>query len=134
MFRFKLDSASHVPFYRQIVELVLGGISSGAIQPGEQLPTIRDLAVRLGVNPNTVAKAYRELHMLGALDTQQGTGVFARAKRADRRSARQRQHATEALCRDFISRAQLLGITLDQLIQTLQDLREQQSNPPGDVS
>ena len=76
MIEFKLDIKSGVPFYRQIVDQIRYGIASGHLLPGEQLPTVRDLAVRLEINPNTIRKAYSELEILGILDTQQGTGTF----------------------------------------------------------
>ena len=78
MINFKLDKQSYVPFYRQLVDIILSSIAAGTILPGERLPTIRDLAVKLEVNPNTVVKAYSQLQLLGFLDTQQGTGVFVR--------------------------------------------------------
>ena len=76
MIEFKLDIKSGVPFYRQIVDQIRYGIASRHLLPGEQLPTVRDLAVQLEINPNTVRKAYSELEILGVLDTQQGTGTF----------------------------------------------------------
>src|ERR671935_3058351 len=75
-FQFRLDLRSGVPVYRQIIDQVLGGIASGALSPGDQLPTVRQLAVDLAINPNTVVRAYRELEIRGVLDTQQGTGTF----------------------------------------------------------
>ncbi|MGD8500819.1 MAG: GntR family transcriptional regulator, partial [Phycisphaerales bacterium] len=76
MVEFKLDLKSGVPFHRQIVDQIRYGIASDRLMPGEQLPTVRELAVHLQVNPNTVRKAYSELEILGILDTQQGTGTF----------------------------------------------------------
>ena len=58
---FSLDTATGVPFYRQVIDQILAGIATGAVRPGEQLPTVRALAVDLKVNLNTVAKAYKEL-------------------------------------------------------------------------
>ena len=64
-FELALDMSTGIPAYRQIIDAVLGGIASGALQPGEQLPTVRQLAVDLSVNPNTVTRAYRELEIRG---------------------------------------------------------------------
>src|SRR2546421_13130253 len=75
-FRFRLDLASGVPVYRQIIDQVRGGIASGSLSIGDQLPTVRQLAVDLSINPNTVARAYRELELVGVLETHQGTGTF----------------------------------------------------------
>jgi GntR family transcriptional regulator len=76
---FHLDHRSGVPFYRQIIDQILGAIATAALRPGEQLPTVRALAVELKVNLNTVAKAYKELEIRGVLATQQGSGTFAAA-------------------------------------------------------
>ena len=68
--------ASGVPVYRQIIDQILGAMASGALSPGNQLPTVRQLAVDLAVNPNTVVRAYRELEIRGVSTTQQGVGTF----------------------------------------------------------
>ena len=76
MIEFKLDHKSGVPLYRQIIDQIRYGIVSGKWKAGEQLPTVRALAVDLKVNLNTVSKAYKELEILKVLETQQGTGTF----------------------------------------------------------
>ena len=119
MVDFSLDKKSPAPFYRQIVDLTLAGISSGAISPGDKLPTIREMSVKLEINPNTVVRAYSQLQMLGVLDTQQGSGVFVRARPARSRSAADRQRAIDALCSDFVGRAQLMDISVKELIERL---------------
>ena len=73
---FHLDTRSGVPFYRQIIEQVKFAVAHGRLAPGEQLPTVRRLAVELSVNPNTVVRAYRQLEIEGVLVTQQGSGTF----------------------------------------------------------
>ena len=87
---FRLDLSSGVPFYRQIIDQVLLGVADGRLSPGAQLPTVRQLAVDLSVNLNTVAKAYREMEIRGIVETQQGTGTFVAtgAVTAGRASAR----------------------------------------------
>src|SRR5208282_6703158 len=91
-FRFLLALHSGVPAYRQIIDQVRGGLASGALSPGDQLPTVRQLAVDLAVNPNTVVRAYRELEIRGVLETQQGTGTFISQKEVQRDEVeRQRQ-------------------------------------------
>jgi GntR family transcriptional regulator len=76
MVQFILDPKAGVPFYRQIIDQIKFGIASGALKAGEQLPTVRALAVELAVNLNTVTKAYNELEIQKILETQQGTGTF----------------------------------------------------------
>ena len=116
MVDFRLDKQSFVPFYRQVIDMILGGVASGKLLPGEKLPTIRDLAVRLEVNPNPIAKAYSQLQIQGVLDTQQGTGVFVRAPSPSVFSAEEERRNLEALCRDFVGRAQLMNMGVDRLI------------------
>lgn len=131
MIRFSLDKKSPVPFYRQVVDMVLAGISSGATTPGDQLPTIRQLAVALGVNPNTVVKAYSQLDALGVLDTQQGSGVYVRATPPKALSLEHRRQALEALCSDFVSRAQLLDISIEELIDHLERMNSGRTRAGG---
>src|SRR5437870_11791030 len=76
MITFKLDPKSGVPVYRQIQDLIRYAIASGLLNPGEQLPTVRSLAVELSVNPNTVIEAYTELEREGIFTSEQGSGTF----------------------------------------------------------
>ena len=80
-FPFQLDLRSGVPVYRQIIDQVMGGKASGLLLPGDQLPTVRQVAVDLSINPNTVVRAYRELEIRGVLETQQGTGPSSASRR-----------------------------------------------------
>src|SRR5438874_3457848 len=73
---FRPNPSSGVPIYLQLMEQVKHGIETGALRPGEQLPGIRPLAEELVVNPNTVAKAYRELEHEGVIELRQGAGAF----------------------------------------------------------
>src|SRR5215475_11731624 len=91
-FGFRLDPHSGVPVYRQIIDQVLGGIAAGTLVAGDQLPTVRQVAVDLAINPNTVVRAYRELEIRGTLETQQGTGTFISSQKVKRDDVeRQRQ-------------------------------------------
>src|SRR5712672_4346858 len=78
-FELQLDGASGVPVYRQLIDQVLTAMASGKLTARDQLPTVRQVAVDLAINPNTVMRAYRELEIRGVLDTQQGTGTFIAA-------------------------------------------------------
>mgnify|MGYP002066919675 CR=1 FL=1 len=79
-----LDSHSGVPFYRQIIDQVKSAIVTGNITPGDRLPTVRQLAVDLSINPNTVSRAYMELELTGLVDTQMGSGTFISHQKVDR--------------------------------------------------
>ena len=124
MVQFIIDSVSSVPFYRQIIDMVLAGIASGRLVAGEQLPTIRRLAQELKVNANTVVKAYSQLQMLGAVQTQQGLGIFISDAPAARQSAAERARALDELCRDFVARAQLFNLTIPEIVATLQRMQK----------
>src|SRR5712671_7419438 len=86
-FEFKLDLHSGVPVYRQLIDQVRSGVASGSLTAGDQLPTVRQLAVDLEINPNTVMRAYRELELGGLLETHQGTGTFVANKKVEKNSA-----------------------------------------------
>src|ERR1700727_1215105 len=83
-FSFRLDEHSGVPVYRQLIDQVQAAIATGAVSVGDQLPTVRRVAVDLAINPNTVVRAYREMEVRGILDTQQGTGTFVSQQTVER--------------------------------------------------
>jgi GntR family transcriptional regulator len=120
---FRLDNSSGVPFYRQIIDQVLLAVADGRLAPGTQLPTVRQLAVDLSVNLNTVAKAYREMEIRGIVETQQGTGTFVATRRADRRSA-ERRKALEGLVDRFVALAVSSGFSLEELAEAVVERSE----------
>ena len=121
-FRFALDLHSGVPVYRQIIDQVMGGISANSLNPGDQLPTVRQLAVDLAINPNTVIRAYRELELRGVLDTQQGTGTFIARQKVPRPSA-ERARRLAQLTQEFAARCGAEGYAIEDVIETLENLR-----------
>lgn len=121
-FHFRLDPHSGVPAYRQIIDQVLAGIASGALAPGDQLPTVRQLAVDLTVNPNTVVRAYRELEIRAVLETQQGTGTFISHSKP-KRDELERERQLDQLAADVAARAGQAGFTLTELIARLKELQ-----------
>jgi GntR family transcriptional regulator len=120
-FRFWLDPHSGVPVYRQIIDQVRGGIASGTLSAGDQLPTVRQLAVDLSINPNTVVRAYRELELGGLLETNQGTGTFISAQKIGRGNI-ERERQLNQIIGDFVARAGAAGFTVDDLIEQLRAL------------
>lgn len=119
MIDFKLDLKSGVPFYRQIVDQIRYGIASKRLLPGEQLPTVRDLAVQLEINPNTVRKAYSELEILGVLDTQQGTGTFVANKDIEITDL-EKDRMLGQICDELVARGHQYNLTLTDIFQHLQ--------------
>jgi GntR family transcriptional regulator len=119
MIDFKLDIKSGVPFHRQIVEQIRYGIASGRLLPGEQLPTVRDLAVRLEVNPNTIRKGYSELEILGILDTQQGTGTFVSHREVEIGDDEKRRKVRQ-ICDELVARGHQYNVTVQEIVEHLQ--------------
>lgn len=122
-FQFRLDPASGVPVYRQIIDQVTGGIAAGLLKAGNQLPTVRQLAVDLSINPNTVIRAYRELEIRGVLDTQQGTGTFISSQKIGHDGA-ERERILSQIVGEFVARAGSSGFTVEELIERLQGKRK----------
>ena len=121
--RFHLDPASGVPFYRQIIDQILAAIATGALSTGDRLPTVRQLAVDLAVNFNTVARAYKELEIRGVLATHQGTGTFV-AESEVRMDEVERRRQVDRLVDEFLARAARQGLTLDELRRALAERGE----------
>jgi GntR family transcriptional regulator len=94
-------------------------MASGALAGGDQLPTVRQLAVDLSINPNTVIRAYRELEIRGVLETQQGTGTFISHKKIQRDDA-ERQRRLSQLAGECVARAGAAGFTVEELLEQLQ--------------
>ena len=124
-FGFRLDLHSGVPVYRQIIDQVTGGMAAGALKPGDQLPTVRQVAVDLAINPNTVVRAYRELEIRGVLETQQGTGTFISQQKVKPDQV-ERQRRLNQLVSEFVARAGAGGFTVQDVLEQLRDLQGEQ--------
>ncbi len=120
VFEFRLDLRSGVPVYRQIIDQVMGGIAVRTLAGGDQLPTVRQVAVDLSINPNTVVRAYRELEIRGVLETHQGTGTFVSHQKVKRDEVEQRRQLNQ-LVDEFVARAGSAGFTLKELLEQLHD-------------
>lgn len=123
MIEFKLDPKAGAPFYRQIIDQIKFGIASGNLKIGEQLPTVRALAVELKVNLNTVAKAYRELEIQNVLETQQGTGTFINNIETPI-AEKDKIKKLQEICNEFSTIAFSYGFTTNDIIDQLQKLKE----------
>ncbi len=116
-----IDTRSGVPFYRQIIDQVLLNIATGRLRPGERLRTVRQLAIDLQVNPNTVSRAYRELEIRTIVTTQRGTGTFIAADHGVAEHAGKRREYLEQFCNEFVAEAGKFGFSLAELVEALQD-------------
>lgn len=124
-FAFRLDAHSGIPVYRQLIDQVQGAIAMGLLRPGDQLPTVRQVAVELEINPNTVLRAYREMEIRGLLDTQQGTGTFI-AERPTEPARGERDRQLAQLAAEFVSRAGASGFAVSDLQDALNRLQNKQ--------
>jgi GntR family transcriptional regulator len=120
---FQIDLKSGVPFYRQIIDQVKAAIATGTIAAGDRLPTVRQLAVDLSINPNTVSRAYTELELTGLVETQMGSGTFVGDRTVERDDVEQRR-LLDQLCQEFLSRVSTHGFTLDEVLQNLEQRRK----------
>ena len=116
---FQLDIKSGVPFYRQIIDQVKSAIATGKLEPGNRLPTVRQLAVNLSINPNTVSRAYTELELTGMVETQMGSGTFISHKKVTRDEL-EKKRLLDQICQELLSRASSHGFTLEEIIENLE--------------
>jgi GntR family transcriptional regulator len=110
---FRPNPSSGVPIYLQLIEQVKHAIETGALRPGEQLPGIRPLAEALVINPNTVAKAYRELEHEGVVELRHGAGAFVAAARP--RKVTEKMRAAQAIVAEAIERLHARGVTDEEI-------------------
>ena len=106
--KFEIDLTNHTPIYLQIMSQVKHAVASGALTPGDQLPTVRQLAADLRVNFNTVARAYRQLDEEGIISTQHGRGTFILEPASEQDSVRLRQQDLALLAQYFVEEAREL--------------------------
>jgi GntR family transcriptional regulator len=121
-FEFHLDLHSGVPAYRQIIDQVTGGLAAGSLSSGEQLPTVRQVAVDLSINPNTVMRAYREMEIRGIIESLQGTGTFI-ADQNGKPDEAERKRRLSQLVGEFVARAGAAGFTIQELQDQLKELQ-----------
>jgi len=127
-----IDIRSHVAVYQQIENHVQFAVASGKLKDGDQLPSVRELSQRLNVNPNTVAKAYRDLEVMGLLFTRRGMGVFIKEGVHAKCKA---ECATKILSRfhEVISEANAAGIAKKKLTSVLNVSFDLDADPYGDT-
>lgn len=128
---FYIDTASRLPIYQQLAQQIREGIARGELQSKEPLPSVRQLAGELVVNPNTVARAYTELEREGLLFSHPGRGIYVAEPRNDlTREARERR-LTELLDR-WLTEAVHLGFAADEVLQLVtQRVRQFRWNADG---
>ena len=113
-----VDPESSVPIYIQIEDSITSLIAAGQLQPGDQLPTIRELSAEIRVNLNTVAKAYHELDMQGVITTQRGKGTFVSGRPDQKQIERTRQKLLQSILVNALEEAYGLGYTFAEIKET----------------
>jgi GntR family transcriptional regulator len=111
---FRPNPSSGVPIYLQLMEQVKHAIETGALRPGEQLPGIRPLAEELVINPNTVAKAYRELEHEGVIELRHGAGAFV-SENAGAKKLTDKLRAGQVVVSAAVERLRARGITDEEI-------------------
>jgi GntR family transcriptional regulator len=125
--RFHINTQDPTPIYAQLERAIRFAIATEKLRIGEQLPTVRQLAVDLKINANTVAKVYAELERVGILETRRGVGTFVRARQDGemRRAMRQsRERELRAFADRILAEALELGFSLDEVVDHLTSVRQ----------
>ncbi len=125
----RIDFRSETPITTQIVEQIQNRVLGGELKPGDQLPTVRQLATDLRVNFNTVARAYRILDSMGLISTQQGRGTYIWSAGLAENRERERRQALEQLTRHYLRDALALGFDANQIRAVVEEQIEQWNNP-----
>ncbi|MFH2006194.1 MAG: GntR family transcriptional regulator [bacterium] len=119
----QIDVKSGVPFYRQIIDQVKSSIAMGRLEPGDRLPTVRQLAVDLSINPNTVSRAYTELELTGLVETQMGSGTFVGQKKVEQDDV-ERRRILDQICQEVLARASTHGFSLEDVMNSLKQRKD----------
>jgi GntR family transcriptional regulator len=114
-----LDAADATPIYAQVDRSLRAAIAAGRLKPGDQLPTVRELAVELRVNANTIARVYSELERAGVFETRRGVGTFVLGGRAEARSASEHARRLRAFATRVLADGDAQGFTADEVLSAL---------------
>ena len=116
----RVDPKSPLPIYRQIIDGICRGVAAGTLAPGDQLPSVRELAAQLLVNPNTVARVYRDLERDGLLETRRGTGTFI-ASGAEALAEVERKRLVADKLAEVARDVHAFGLSVDAALQLLRE-------------
>lgn len=128
---FPINPADPMPLYAQLTRAIRFAVTTGRLKVGEQLPTVRQLAVELRINANTVAKVYAELERSGVVETRRGVGTFVCPDHFQAKGRQDHEKTLRALGDRFIAEAGAQGFTLDDLLDHLQSRRKKEMRKHG---
>jgi GntR family transcriptional regulator len=123
---FNINPADPTPLYAQLTRAIQFAIVTGKLRMGEQLPTVRQMAVDLKINANTVAKVYAELERTGVVETRRGVGTFICARHFEAKQKRQHDDELRDFADRVIAETGAMGFSLDDLIDQLQSRRKKE--------
>lgn len=119
-----LDPADATPLYAQLERGLRAAIATRRLRPGDRLPTVRELAVELRVNANTVARVYSELERAGVLETKRGVGSFISGTPAEAHPPREQGRRLRAFATRVLADADAAGFTVDEVVDALRAHRQ----------
>ena len=128
---FFINTADPTPLYAQLTRAIQFAIGIGKLRIGDQLPTVRQMAVDLRVNANTVARVYADLERSGVVETRRGVGTFVCARHFEARQKRQHEQELKDLADRVVAETAALGFSLDDLIDQLQSRRKKELKKNG---
>ena len=120
---FQVDTSHPTPLYHQLERSIRFAIATGKLGIGDQLPTVRQLAVDLRINANTVAKVYTELERTGVVETRRGVGTFVTARPNEAANRRDRERRLRELADHFITETHKHGFSIEDVIEHLEKRR-----------
>ena len=127
----QIDPRDPTPIYAQLERGLRAAIATARLRPGDQLPTVRQLAVELRVNANTVARVYTELERAGVIQTRRGVGSFISAAPAEAHPPREHERRVRAFVTRVLADADRAGLTIDDLITGLSEHRRSADREAG---
>ena len=128
---FPINPADPMPLYAQLTRAIRFAVATGRLRIGEQLPTVRQLAVDLRINANTVARVYAELERSGIVETHRGVGTFVCARYFEAKDQQDHEKELRALSDRFIAEAGALGFTFDDVLDHLHSRRKKEMRKNG---
>ncbi|MCF8011685.1 MAG: GntR family transcriptional regulator [Clostridiales bacterium] len=121
---FKIDQRSSIPIYQQLIQEIKQAILKGILQPGDKLPSVRELSVQLTINPNTIQKSYQELEKQKIIETLRGKGTFVTTHYKPGEDKEKLDRLKENL-RNTLVETYYLGLNKDEIMQLVQQLLEE---------